>query len=103
MGRVRLGLTYCAVDNHCRTTLRAHEQPAAQSQAIKGFEFDVFTLLLCGHDDIKTYKECSLALKILGREQFDKWPAKTKRRFLSLNNRSKSRMKLLKQDGEHLR
>jgi hypothetical protein len=70
MGRVRLESTYCAVDNHCRTTFRAYKQPAAQSQAVKGFEFDISTLLLRGHDDIKTYKECNLALRTLRQEQF---------------------------------
>lgn len=49
-------MTYCAIDNHCRAIFGPYKEPAAQSQAIKSFELDIFTLLLCGHVDLKFYQ-----------------------------------------------
>lgn len=56
-----LGLAYCTVDDHCRATLGAHKQPAAQIQAICGLKLDIFALP--GHDDVATYKEFDFAVQ----------------------------------------
>jgi len=50
-------MTYCTIDNHCRTTFRPYKEPAAQSQAIKCLELDISTLLLCGHVDFEFEKD----------------------------------------------